>query len=408
MSSEFSFDSKVVADALKNIYEKKFNPMTDIESRLFFEFWDKLNAASDTGIAQSTASRSGDFHDALRHNNGVFAAFKTHRMQNDVAALLLDSNGVRRSFKEWVELAKPIASHQVDSWFKTEYTTAIDRARLAADWKRFERNADILPNLEWLPSTSATPRKIHEPFYGLILPIKHPFWSKHKPHELWGCKCDLAATDAPRTPEDQIPWEDDVKPVEGMENNPADDGKLFNDTHPYFPSSCGSCKLKGTISPSNWARTLFFGQKKKDCYTCGKTNEIVKKAKGKVLTKLDHEIIAQFTDKRIDVSSSKLTTGRLLLTEEIVESYLYHTYNDRMKRVILDLSKRLNELKWNNDFKKLQKEGKSKSNYERKKRRGVKGYSTYDITIDGVVHVIGMENRGKYEVPYFISIKKER
>lgn len=207
--------------------------MTDIESRLFFEFWDKLNTATDIGLAQSDVNVAEEFRYALRHNNGVFAAFKTHRLQNDMAALLLDSNGVRRPFKEWVKDARPIADHQCYTWLKTEYVTAINRATHAANRKQFMSVSDILPNLEWRPSTAADPREIHRLFYGLILPIEHPFWLEHSPGDDWNCQCRLSATDAERTPEDQIPVSL-RKAAEGLDNNPAQDGKLFSGSHPYI------------------------------------------------------------------------------------------------------------------------------------------------------------------------------
>ena len=233
MSTGFTFDDHAITEALKNIYEKNFNPLTDIEARLFYEFWDKLNIATDIGLAQSGVNVAYEFRYALRHNNGVFAAFKTHRLQNDMATLLLDSNGVRRPFKEWVKDARPIADHQCYTWLKTEYVTAINRATHAANRKQFMSVSDILPNLEWRPSTAADPREIHRLFYGLILPIEHPFWLEHSPGDDWNCQCRLSATDAERTPEDQIPISL-RKATEGLDNNPAKDGKLFSDSHPYI------------------------------------------------------------------------------------------------------------------------------------------------------------------------------
>ena len=232
VASGFSFDSEIISEALKNIYEENFNPMTDIEHRLFIEFWRKLNIATDTGFKLSEEIEEKEFLKAIRYNNGVFSAFKVHRMQNDVATLLLDSNGVRKPFKQWVKEVQPIADHQVYDWFRTEYTTAINRAHQAADWKRFERDADVLPNLEWMPSTAPEPRLLHKLFYGIVLPIDHPFWDKHRPGDSWNCQCDLEATDAEATPEDQIP--DGGSPaMDGLENNPGKDGKIFSSNHPY-------------------------------------------------------------------------------------------------------------------------------------------------------------------------------
>lgn len=55
-------------------------------------------------------------------------------------------------------------------------------------------------------------------------------------------------------------------PAKGLENNPGTDGVIINDTHPYFPSSCGKCPFyKPTFK--NRMQRLFFN-KEKDCNNC--------------------------------------------------------------------------------------------------------------------------------------------
>ena len=61
----------------------------------------------------------------------------------------MDSNGNLKPFEQWLKDVQPIASHQCRSWFQTEYDTAVIRAHQAADWKQFERERDVLPNLKW-------------------------------------------------------------------------------------------------------------------------------------------------------------------------------------------------------------------------------------------------------------------
>lgn len=165
---------------MKRIYSRDFHPMTDIEGHLFNEFLRTFNTAADEGFSKSV-DPDDDFREAIRHSNAVFSAFKTHRLQNDMAARLLDENGDLKPFEQWKKDVRSIASHQCGAWLRTEYDTAVIRARQAADWKQFERERDVLPNLKWLPSTSLNPGEDHRPFWGTILPIDHPFWSKHRP-----------------------------------------------------------------------------------------------------------------------------------------------------------------------------------------------------------------------------------
>ena len=220
--------------ALLAIYGEDFHPATDIERHLFHEIWQRMNQAARRGFAESAApDPDDDFREAVRRNNAVFAAFKVHRMQNDMARLLLDSNGGLKPFNQWMREVMPIASHQCGAWLRTEYDTAVARAHMAADWKQFEREKDILPNLRWMPSTSLHPGADHRVFWNTVRPIDDPFWASHRPGDRWNCKCSLSATDDPETPVPDFNARKD-SPHPGLENNPAHDGKLFSDSHPYI------------------------------------------------------------------------------------------------------------------------------------------------------------------------------
>lgn len=232
VASSFTFSGDLIRDALKNIYSKKFHPMTDIEENMFDATWKTLNLATDKGFGvRPVDDPDRDFIREIKRNNAVFAAFKVHRAQNDMARLLLDKNGNLKPFEKWVEEVMPIADHQMLHWLRTEHDTAIIRAHRAADWKQFEREKDVLPNLEWLESTSVHPREDHRIFWGTIRPIDDPFWNEHRPGDRWNCKCRLRSTDKPVT---DIPdGGKEYDPAPGLENNPARDGKLFSDNHPY-------------------------------------------------------------------------------------------------------------------------------------------------------------------------------
>ena len=215
--------------------------MTDIEINLFNEICDRINEAARKGLDESgTVDPDDDFRTAILRNNEVFAAFKVHRMQNDMAKLLLDSNGNLKPFEQWRKEVMPIASHQVGQWLRTEYNTAVLRAHQAADWQQFEREKDVLPNLRWMPSTSVNPGKDHMVFWGTVRPIDDPFWNEHRPGDRWNCKCDLSSTDDPVTEIPDFTKKDNPHP--GLDNNPGKDGKLFSDTHPYIANAYPGAK----------------------------------------------------------------------------------------------------------------------------------------------------------------------
>lgn len=267
VASAFEFSDEVLRRALLNIYSKKFHPATDIEQNLFNEIFRTMDKAVDAGFgAVPSGNPDADFVDALRHSAKVFSAFKVHRAQNDMARLLLDSDGNLKTFEQWSKEVMPIASHQVGTWLRTEYDTAVIRAHQAADWKQFEREAGILPNLKWMTSTSITPGEDHRVFWGTVRPVKDKFWDEHRPGDRWNRKCSLSSTDEPVT----MPPAGNAKPIDcaqrGLCSNPGTSGELFSDDHPYFPGDCGSCPFAKGFT-NNLMR--FFGaRRKKDCFKC--------------------------------------------------------------------------------------------------------------------------------------------
>lgn len=254
-----------------NIYSKDFHPLTDIEENLFNEVWYNLNDAVRKGIGQSDSGNpDADFIDALRHSNAVFAAFKVHRVQNDMARLLLDSDGNLKPFEQWSNEVMPIASHQMGTWLRTEYDTAVIRAHQAADWCQFEREKDILPNLEWIPSTSPNPGEDHRIFWGIVRPVDDPFWSEHRPGDRWNCKCSLRSTDEPVTSLPAITSTVDF-PQAGLDCNPGTTRQIFSDDHPYFPKDCSVCPFNKGFSDS--LMRFFNAKRKKDCFHCRYTDK---------------------------------------------------------------------------------------------------------------------------------------
>lgn len=229
-----------------------------------------LNEATVSGLLQSSAPTHRDsFLAALRHSNEVFAAFKVHSMSERMAARLLNPDGTLKPFRQWADDVKSISSHYVGAWLRTEYDTALIRAHNAADWQQFIRDADVMPNLRWMPTTSPTPESSHRAFWErkLTLPVSDPFWDEHHPGDRWNCKCSLEQTDDPPTPELKAEFAGEA-PQPGLTNNPGKDGHTFSQDHPYFPKSCASCGFYKKASIKNRLLPAFLNIRAKDCYNC--------------------------------------------------------------------------------------------------------------------------------------------
>ena len=228
------FTPELMARLLADIFARKFNVEDEIYPELYEAARQTFERALEEGYPmEETEDADRLFHEALKNDADVFAAFRTHRMQNDIASQLLDEDGRLKEFRQFREDAESVIGTYNNHWLRTEYDTAVLRARYAADWKRFSRNADILPNLKWMPTTSADPDVFHREYWrvGLTLPKTHPFWKSHHPHDRWGCKCDLEETDDPVT---GIIPEVDYRPSPGLDSNPGLEPELFSHTHPYY------------------------------------------------------------------------------------------------------------------------------------------------------------------------------
>ena len=231
---------------IHRIYAKEFDTTTEIDHSVWREFWRCFNEATDKGFGSRSYNGSNyDFYQALRYNNAVFAAFRTHRFQNDIARQLLDEEGKLKTFEQFTrDVDTLVAPTHLNAWLRTEYNTAVIRARQAADWKRFEANADVLPNLKWIPSTSPHPGADHQVFWNTVRPLDDPFWSEHRPGDRWNCKCSLEATDEPANADSRVtkgtPGDE---PSPGLDNNPGKDAMLFSNTNPYVAHGYPGAKM---------------------------------------------------------------------------------------------------------------------------------------------------------------------
>lgn len=241
---------------------------SEVDAAMWREVLRIINEGTVEGLAQAKVPPTHDklFYSELRHSNEVFSAFKVHTMGVEMAAKLLDKDGNLKPFERWRQDVSGITSHQVGSWLRTEYDTAVIRVHAAADWKEFERNRDIFPNLRWMPTTSPEPESSHRRYWEmkLTLPIDDPFWDRHHPGDRWNCKCSLEATDEPvNRPDDLEP----ATPHRGLENNPGKDGHTFSDNHPYFPDKCSNCFAYKKSGFKNKLKAWFINRQK-DCYNC--------------------------------------------------------------------------------------------------------------------------------------------
>ena len=220
---------ELVNKALINIFSNT-NITEGIEPNLWKLKRDTLNKAVDEGFGiVDYDSPDFGFVQELKRNNDVFAAFAVHDQTEKLQAQLVDADNRLKSFSQFKKDTGGIIA-EGHRHTRTEYNTAIKRARSAAQFKQFQRTAHLYPNITWTPSRAANPDVVHRGYWGTTLPISHPFWLSNFPGSRWNCKCGWEVTDAEVTKEPA----EKVKPVPGLDENPVQSGSIFSQSHPHF------------------------------------------------------------------------------------------------------------------------------------------------------------------------------
>lgn len=127
----------------------------------------------------------------------------------------------------WSEFKKKADLLNIDynkRYLKTEYHHTVATANNVANWKSYEADSDLYPNLKFNAINDSRTREKHLALDGLILPINHPFWKTNMTPLDWGCRCDVEQTD--EDPSEVIP---DFEVKAGFSNNAALSGKVFGE-----------------------------------------------------------------------------------------------------------------------------------------------------------------------------------
>ncbi len=190
-----------------------------------------LNNALNKGIPSRVKYDTEDlkFIDQLKNNLAVFSSFKSYRQTNELITSLFDENGKQKSWNQFRKDAQAINKSYNSQWLQAEFNLAQRQARSAIQWKDFERDAAVYPNLEYMGSRAAKQRDSHKIWYGLIKPINDPFWDTAFPPNGWNCKCWVKQTDAQASDKIVSPPEE----IKGISGNAGKTATIFSATHAY-------------------------------------------------------------------------------------------------------------------------------------------------------------------------------
>lgn len=227
LADDYTIDiNRLVAQAIREIYGRKGEEL--INENLFHATNIPLQKAVDTSLAEIKGDHA-DFVKQFKTNTAVFAAFKNHQQTKEMAALMIDDNGILRPFYKFKKLALELSQKYNIDWLQTEYNTAISAARTAANLKKYAKTLKLYPNLEYIQSVATHPRDLHLTWVGTILPYDHKWWEDHMPPSDWNCSCSVKPTDKKPT---EVP-EGDANPA--FRNNAEKTAEFVNVKEtPYY------------------------------------------------------------------------------------------------------------------------------------------------------------------------------
>lgn len=416
-----SYGVEAIAHALLNIYHENVDVDSDLEENLFQETRRLFDEAVSEGYAEASQKDvplpDETFREAFLHSADVFSAFRVHKMQNDIAAQMLDEKGHVKPFRQFVKDVSPYIEHRNRAWLKTEYDTAILRAQNAAEWQQFQDEKDVYPNLEWIQSTSPNPGADHMVFWGTVLPVDDPFWDEHKPGDRWNCKCELRQTDRGATPVPVSDGKSDAAP--GLESNPAKAKEVFSDSHPYYPDSCSACPFAGGKLMA-LAHDLVSG---KDCHHCRRVNKCIERSERRIAKKERLEALNPETNHKefkaaqrdmvaelrrhgeLERDSRKLYTGHLFFGRREFKRIKEHCFTGMELETARHLHTLIPKLS-NGRYIPIDM---SRKNYRLKIQEGVLNYVAYDVEYKGDLYVLKCQVRrhGHNVCEYPYSIKRK-
>ena len=186
----------------------------------------------------------------LKESDYIFSGIKTFHELNEAFPSLLDENGNRKSFNQFLNDVQEIDSTYNKAYLSAEYNHAQAAAEMAAKWEEFEEDGDEY-NLQYRTAGDDKVRPEHAALHGVTLPMSDPFWDEYYPPNGWNCRCTVVqvlkdkypATDrgeALRRGQEAL-----AKDTKGIFHfNPGKQAKTFPDYNAYTLSRCNTCTRK--------------------------------------------------------------------------------------------------------------------------------------------------------------------
>lgn len=224
------------------------------------EFIETHASVLDSGFRQ--VEMSGAMRRRLTRSDYIFSGMKTFHELNEAFPSLLDENGNRKPFGQFLNDVRKIDETYNGNYLRAEYNFVQSSAEMAARWEQFMEDGDRY-NLQYRTAADGKVRPTHAALHGVTLPITDPFWEEYYPPNGWNCRCSVVQVRKsryPETPHDEamaLGEEALQKDAKGIFHfNAGKEQKTVPDYNPYTIRRCRDCdvakgKLKLAFVPDN-------------------------------------------------------------------------------------------------------------------------------------------------------------
>lgn len=278
-----------------------------------------------------TVSMSDTMRQRLQQSDYIFSGIKTFHELSEAFPSLLDSNGNRKPFEQFLNDVREIDTTYNQNYLRAEYNFCQASAQMAANWERIEEDGDRY-NLQYRTANDDRVRPEHAELNGVTLPPSDPFWRIYYPPNGWNCRCtavQVRKSKYPETPHEeamQRGLKATAKDKRGFFRfNSGIEQKTFPDYNPYTISQCRDCPVaKGKTN-------LAFIPANDLCAACQLLHLIRQREQTRPLTSLERKQIAKSAD-----AWAKRHLEEVVLEDGNISRRIYITNEGNGDRLILN------------------------------------------------------------------------
>ena len=223
-----------------------------LETPKMQEFIETHSAALDSSFQQ--VKMSDAMRQRLQRSNYIFSGMKTFHELNEAFPSLIDENGNRKPFEQFLNDVQKIDRTYNHNYLRAEYNFCQASADMAAKWEGFMQDGDRY-NLQYRTQRDKKVRPEHAALDRVTLPMSDTFWQEYYPPNGWNCRCtviQVRKSKYPETPHDEamaLGAEATGKDTKGIFHfNPGIEQKTMPDYNPYTIKRCRDCDIaKGKL-----------------------------------------------------------------------------------------------------------------------------------------------------------------